>query len=154
MQRILVLLVITAGVASPAVASEKTEVLAVVRHWTGLFNSLTRDAGKSALATCADEASILDDIPPYVWLSPGACSKFLDDHIRESEQSAVTDIVGTLLKPWHVTVTGDHAYVVVPINFTYKVNGKAAKEDGAILAAALHRSSTGWQVTAASISEH
>jgi hypothetical protein len=154
MRRILILLVIAAVVAGPAVASEKTDVLAVVREWTGLFSSLTRDAGKSALATCADEASILDDISPYVWSSPGACRKFLDDHIIESQKSAVTDIVGTLLKPWHVIVTGDHAYVVVPINFTFKVNGKAAKEDGAILVAALRRSSTGWHVTAASIAEH
>jgi hypothetical protein len=151
MLRILISLAIVAWAATPAVASEEKNVVAVVRQWTGLFN---KDTAKSALATCADETSIIDDIPPYVWLGSGACARWLNVLIAESEKSAVTDISSMLLKPRHVLVTADRAYVVVPINFAFKLDGKVTKETGSVLTAALQKVPAGWRITAVAIAEH
>jgi hypothetical protein len=151
MRRILISLAITALAATPAVASEEQSVMAVVRQWTGLFN---KDTATSALAACADETSIIDDIPPYLWLGSGACSSWSSALNAASKKNAVTDLSSTLLKPRHVVVTADRAYVVVPINFTFKLEGKVTKETGSVLTAALQKVPAGWRITAAAIAEH
>jgi hypothetical protein len=151
MRRILISLAITALAATPAVASEEQNVMAVVRQWTGLFN---KDTATSALATCADETSIIDDIPPYVWHGSGACSSWLNVLNAESQKSAVTDLSSTLLKPRHVLVTADRAYVVVPINFTFKLDDKVTNETGSLLTVALQKVPAGWRITAAAIGAH
>jgi hypothetical protein len=148
MRRILISLAMTALAATPAIASEEKDVMAVVRQWTGLFN---KDTATSALAACANETSIIDDIAPYAWLGSGACSNWLNVLNAESKKSAVSDLSSTLLKPRHVVVTADRAYVVVPINFTFKVDGKATKETGSLLAAALQKVPAGWRITAVAI---
>src|SRR5258708_2461308 len=127
LRRILISLAITALAATPAVASEEKNVMAVVPQLTGLFNEGT---ATSALATCADETSIIDDIPPYVWLGSGVCYSWMNVLDAESKKSSVTDISTTLLKPRHVLVAADRAYVVVPINFAFKVDDKVTKETG------------------------
>jgi hypothetical protein len=151
MRRILISLAITALAATPAVASEEKNVMAVVRQWTGLFN---KDTATSALAACADETSIIDDIPPYVWFGSGACSSWLSVLNAESQKSAVTDLSSTLLKPRHVLVTADRAYVVVPINFTFKLDDKVTNETGSVLTVALQKVPAGWRITAAAIGAH
>ena len=52
-----------------------------------------------------------------------------------------------LLKRKHVDVAGDRAYVVIPVNYAYKQNGKAMKETGARFTLALHKSADGWRIT-------
>jgi hypothetical protein len=148
MRRILASLAIAVLTAAPAAASEENDVMAVVRQWTGILN---RDDSKLALATCADETAIIDDFPPYVWLGSGACSKWLNDLNAYSVKSAMTDMSSTLLKPWHVQVTADRAYVAVPINYTLKVEGKDVKETGSVLTVSLQRVLARWRITALAI---
>ena len=47
---------------------------------------------------------------------------------RTPEKSGITDGIVTLGAPTHVDVTADHAYVVVPADYTFKQNGKPMKE--------------------------
>jgi hypothetical protein len=148
LRRIMVYMAAAALAAAPAAASEKKDVMAVVRQWTGVF---TNGDPKLALAACADETSIIDDLPPHVWQGPGACSKWLNDFDSYLKKYEITDPSGTLAKPWHVDITADRAYVVVPINFAYKLKGKDVKETGDILTAALQKMSVGWRITAWSI---
>ena len=63
----------TVGVlmAGWAAASDKTDVMAVVKQWDDGFN--TGDI-KSAVVACADQTSIIDDIPPHEWHGTGGCS--------------------------------------------------------------------------------
>jgi ketosteroid isomerase-like protein len=151
MRRILIPLVVAAWAAAPVVASEENDVMAVMRQWTGLFR---HDTANAALATCADDASIIDDIPPYVWLGSGACARWANVLFVESEKSAVTDLSSVLLNPRHIQITADRAYAVVPINFTFKLNGKTIKETGTVLTAALEKVPAGWRITAMAIAEH
>jgi ketosteroid isomerase-like protein len=147
MRRILITLAVTTCVATSAVASEEKDVVAVVRQWTGLFN---KDTAKSARASCADEVTILDDFAPYLWNGSGTCDRWVNDLAADSEKNAITDLSSVLLKPKEVMVTGDRAYVVAPISFTFKLKGAASKDSG-VLTAALQKVPAGWRVTAVSI---
>lgn len=49
-------------------------------------------------------------------------------------------------KPWQFMVTGDRAYVAVPIGYAYKQKGKMMKAPG-VLAIALQKTGTGWLMT-------
>ncbi len=124
-------------------ASEKTDVMAVLKQWSDAFNK--RDA-KSALATCADQTSILDDVPPHEWHGVGACSRWMNDDSAFMKENAITDAAVTFGPARHIDVTADRAYVVAPAQFTYLRKGKPVKET-ATVTMTLKNSETGWHIT-------
>jgi ketosteroid isomerase-like protein len=146
-------LAVAALAAEPvaAGASEKTEVMAVVHQWVDGFN---KGDTKSALATCADETSIIDDIPPHEWHGAGACSKWANDYDADAKKNDITDGIVTLGKPRHIDVAGDRAYIVVPANFTYKEKGKPMKETGSMVTVALQKGGSGWRIIGWSWAQH
>src|SRR6266536_2571595 len=91
-------LVIT--VAAPATAQAgRADVMALVRQFIDGFN---KGDVKSALAACADQASIIDEFPPYEWHGPGACAKWANDYDADAKKNGVTDGNVTLGTPRHV----------------------------------------------------
>jgi hypothetical protein len=141
--RTLIALAIAVLTAAPAIASEKTDVMAVVNHWADGFN---KGDSKMELETCADETSIVDDLSPYEWHGAGACSQWKTDFDAFLKKHVITDMKASLMKPRHVDITVDHAYVVVPVSLTYKQSGKDAKDSG-VFTLALQRAVTGWRIT-------
>src|SRR5579864_7356923 len=100
-------LLVAALVAVPAISSEKTDVMAVVHQWIDGFN---KGDVESALATCADEVSIIDDIAPYEWHGSGACTKWFDAFNAWTSKDGITDANVVPGKRQHVDVDGAHAY--------------------------------------------
>lgn len=129
--------VLTAGWAA---ASDKADIMAVLKQWSGADE-------KAAVATCADETSIIDDLPPYEWHGPGACAKWLDDYNAYTKAHQITDDVTTVGPPRHFEIDGDRAYVVVPATFTSKKKGKPNNE-AARVTVTLLKTRAGWRVTA------
>jgi hypothetical protein len=119
-----------------AVATDKTDVMAVVHQYTDDFN---KGGTQSSLALCADQAIIIDDFPPYEWSGSGSCAKWLGDFRAFTPQIQLTDLVVTLGKARHVYVTADRAYVVVPATVTCKEQGKPIHEMGATWKQAISR---------------
>jgi len=54
--------------------------------------------------------------------------------------------VAALGTPWNVDITGDRAYFVAPMTYTFKQHGKPVKET-ASFAVSLKRTQTGWRIT-------
>jgi hypothetical protein len=104
------------------------------------------DNSKDALAACADETSIIDDIPPHEWHGPGACVKWLSDLSAYLKSTKISDVTCALLKPWQIVISADRAYVVVPVTFTYKQSGKDMKALGSVLTVALRKDATNWRI--------
>ena len=127
-----------------AAASEQAEVMAPVHQFVDGFN---KGDINSALATCADQVSVIDEFPPYQWSGPGACSTWAQAYDADSKKNGVTDGQVTLGKPRHIDITADRAYVVVPANYTWKQNGKPMKEVGSTLTVALQKTASGWRIT-------
>ena len=124
-------------------ASDKTDVVDAVNRYLA---NLDPDKIQTAVAICDSEVSILDEFPPHEWHGATACADWWKGLLAYNEKSGITDADATLGKPWTVDVTGDRAYFVAPITYTYKQNGKSIKES-ASFAVALKRTQTGWHIT-------
>ena len=139
------LAVILAMLASgPVLASDQTDVMALIHQFVDGFN---KGDTKAALAACAEQTSIIDEFPPHEWHGAGACAKWADDYEASAKKDGITGGVVTLGKPKHVDVNGNHAYVVIPSDYAYKQNGKAMKESRAAFAFALQKGEAGWRIT-------
>jgi ketosteroid isomerase-like protein len=144
MRKLSFALAIAMSMATPAIASEKTDAMVPIHQFV---DGLNKGEAKSALAACADDAAIIDEFPPHEWHGPGACAKWADDFVANAKKDGIADSVVTLRKPLHVDVSGDRAYAVVPADYAYKQNGKPMKETRAVMTFALHKSATGWRIT-------
>jgi ketosteroid isomerase-like protein len=154
-RRLAVVALVAAFVAvlsgAPARASDKADVMATVHQFIDGFN---KGDVKSALATCADPVSILDEFPPYAWQGPTACLDWSNAYDADAKANGITDGIVILGTPWHVDVTGDRAYVVGPATYTYKQHGRPVTEANAVYTLALHKVAAGWRITAWAWSRH
>ena len=150
MQRILVVIALATLMQGMAVAQgtaagqDKGAVLGAVHQFVDAFN---KGDTKTAVAVCAGETSIIDDIPPHEWHGAGACEKWANDYDADATKNGITDGAVTLAAPRHVDVTGDRAYVVVPATYVFKQKGKPVKQSGSLLTVALQKSSAGWRIS-------
>ena len=126
-----------------AIASEKTEAMVPVHQFIDGFN---KGDMKSAVAACADQASVIDDFPPHEWQGAGACGEWAKGFDDVVKKEGITDARIILGKPRHVDVTVDRAYVVAPVTLVYKQKGKQKKLPG-VFTASLHNESGGWRMT-------
>lgn len=103
---------------------------------------------KAWAAACASPAQITDDFPPHIWNGPTACSDWVtafEALVKKDKISSMTVAFGT---PWHVAVTGNVAYVVLPATLHYNQNGKPVKETGSVMTIVLKKTSNGWLMSA------
>jgi hypothetical protein len=145
MQRASLVLALSILAAAPAAAEDKADVMTTVHQFIDGFN---KGDVKTAVAACADQASIIDEFPPYEWHGAGACAQWAADFDADAKKNGITPGAVTLGKPRHLDVTGDRAYVVVPTEYAFKQRGKAVKEKGATLAVALQKGAAGWRMVA------
>jgi hypothetical protein len=145
MHKIFFALALALLAATPTFASEKTDVMATIRQFTDGFN---KGDITSAVATCAEQTSIIDEFSPYEWHGAGACSNWANDYDADAKKNGITDGVVTLGKPRHIDIAGDRAYVVIPANYKFKQRGKLVSEIGSTLTVALQKGGSGWRITA------
>jgi ketosteroid isomerase-like protein len=129
--------------SGPLIASDKEDVLAVVHKWVDSFN---KGDSASALALCADESTIIDDVSPYAWHGAGACKAWYKDlNAFLKKNNAVFDHT-TVDKVLNFESTGDRAYTVVLASFTTKVKDAPQSEQG-IWTFAMKKGGQGWRIT-------
>jgi len=126
-----------------AVASDKDDVVATVNQYLNNLDDKTLD---KALAVCDSQVSIIDEFPPHEWHGPTACADWWKAYNAYNEKSGITDGDAPLGTPWTVDVTGDRAYFVAPMTYTFKQHGKPVKET-ASFAVSLRHAPTGWRIT-------
>jgi ketosteroid isomerase-like protein len=129
----------------------QTAVVAEVHQFVDGFN---KGDMKIMAASCAEQASILDEFPPHEWHGAGACAKWAGDYDADAKKNGITEGVVTLSTLTHVDVTGDRAYVVVPANYSFKMKGKPVSEVGSIITLALQKSPAGWRITGWAWAKH
>jgi ketosteroid isomerase-like protein len=146
------LILLAAGSAEASTgASEQTAVMSSVRQFVDGFN---KGDTKSALAACASPASIIDEFAPHEWHGPTACADWSNAYNANAKKDGITDGIVTLGTPWHVDVTGDRAYVVVPVKYAYKQHGKPVTESGSVFTVALKKVTAGWRITGWAWAKH
>jgi ketosteroid isomerase-like protein len=125
------------------IASDKSDVLAVVHKWVDSFN---KGDSASALANCADESAIIDDVSPYEWHGAGACKAWYKDLKAFLKKNDAVFDHSTVDKVLNFEITGDRAYAVVLATFTTKVKGAPHSEQG-IWTFGMKKVGQAWRIT-------
>lgn len=142
-----------AFLCAPAIstAADTSGVTAAVDHALAAFN---QGNIKAWVAACDSPALIIDDFPPHSWQAPAACADWASAYTAFSMKNKINDGIVTLGTPWQLAVAGNRAYVVYPATFTYKRHGKRVKETGSVFTLVLHKTSSGWLISAWSWAAH
>ena len=129
----------SAGAAS---AEDTSAVMAPVDGFLQAFNThapLSPYFGPSQ--------SVVDEFAPHHWTGPRAVRTWSAGWAAVCKAQGVTGEVGVRGAPTRIEQDARHAYVIVPIVFTYKVNGADGREDG-VMSLALDHTTSGWKIAA------
>ena len=140
MNKVVISLAVGVLAAGSALASDKADIMAILNQWNDA------DLAK-AVATCAADAAVIDDFPPFEWHGPNACSNWGKDFEAWAQKQGVTDPVGTIGNPGQLIISGDRAYAVAPTTFAFTEKGKPVKIT-ATTTFALHKTAAGWRIIA------
>lgn len=152
-----VLVVAQTGVsaAQTGVSAAQAAPMATVRQFVDGFN---KGDTKTALATCASPASIIDEFAPHLWQGPNACADWARDLDASDKAAGISGGIVTLGRPWTLTITNEgdssYAYVVVPTTYAYKLHGKLQVESGSVWTLTLKKTDAGWRITAWAWAKH
>jgi len=138
-------LALVAGLAAgPAALAANAKVEAPIRQFIDSFN---KGDAKTAAATHAAGASIIDEPPPHYWTGPGAFGAWAADLDKDAKAHGDTDGKVTLGATTFESVTGDHAYAVMNAVYGYTEKGVAMREHGHFTFA-LVGGHGGWKIAA------
>jgi ketosteroid isomerase-like protein len=137
--------------ATQAQTSATADVMAVVRQFVDGFN---KGDLKLLSSACAEQVAIIDEFPPHAWQGAASCTRWSRDYDADAKKRGISDGLVTIGKPTHIDVAGDHAYVVGPANYAYKLKGKPVKEVGSLFTLALQKGGAGWRITGWSWAKH
>ena len=121
---------------------------AVMKPINQFVNGFNKGDTASAMAACSETTAIIDEFPPHVWSGPGACQQWADSFDADAKKNGITNGRVILGKPSHFEMAGDHAYVVIPSNYTFKQKGKKMAEPGSFFTFVLNKGTAGWMITA------
>jgi len=130
--------------ANQSIAAESPDLMAPVHQF---FDSLNKGDMDAAMKACASNTAITDEFAPFFWQGETACKTWLADFGVFSKKSNLTFEKVTLGKPTQTMVDGEHAYLVAPATFAFKIGDTHQVEKGSKLTAALTNGSGGWTVT-------
>jgi len=128
--------------ATPACASERTEVMAPIHAF---IDGMNKNDMKTAAAAYTASPVIFDEFAPYHWSGPTAFADWGTDFGKDAAAHAVTGPKLVIGKARRIRIEGDRAYVVVPADYSFKAKGKTVMEH-AQMTYTLDKTSTGWKI--------
>jgi ketosteroid isomerase-like protein len=128
------------AVAGPA----EDAVMVPVQKFVAALNA---DDAKAAAATMTKVQSITDEFAPFHWEGSKALSQWFAGDAADMKTNDVTNAAVSIAAPLHVTISGEHAYVVVPMTYGYDTHGKKTTET-ALFTLALTKTGGGWLIAA------
>ena len=143
MRNLLIAIAMVMSTSTPVAASDNADVIAVVDRWTDAFS---RRGFNTDIAPCAEDAVVIDDLPPHVWQGPGACSKWFKAFEAWASKAGVTNGVIILGEIRHLDFAGGFAYLVAPVTLSYIKAGKPVNFL-ATITMTLRKRESGWRVS-------
>lgn len=132
------------GAADLSNAADSPDLMTPVHQF---FDSLNKGDLDGAMKACASNSAITDEFAPFFWQGATACKDWFADFGLFSKKNGITFEKVSLAKPTQSMVDGDHAYLVVPATFAFKMGDKHQVEKGSKLTAVLGKRADGWAVT-------
>jgi ketosteroid isomerase-like protein len=145
MHTILFALALTALGTRPSASPEDSAVMRPIHQFIDAFN---KGDEKTAAALCSDVTSIVDELPPYEWHGAGTCAAWMGVWDADAKAKGITAASVVAARPRHLDVSGDRAYVVLPVTYTTTMKSKTKKETASTLVLTLEKRAQGWRVTA------
>ena len=129
-------------VAGGVAAADHVDPAATVRQFIDAFN---RGDIKAAEETHVAEPIIIDEFPPYQWQGRHSFKTWLGDLTKNDTAAGVTDGHMKLGDVIRQEATGDHAYVVVATDYSFKLKGTPMHEPSQ-MTFALKKAKAGWRI--------
>src|SRR5437762_8181432 len=102
--------------AAPASASERSEVMAPIHAFIG---GMDKNDMKAAAAAYTASPFILDEFAPFRWSGRTAFADWGADFGKDAAAHGVTKPHLVIGKAKRIRIEGDHAYVVVPADYSF-----------------------------------
>jgi len=134
-------LVVDVGLVGES-AADHVDPAATVRQFIDAFN---RGDIKAAEETHVAEPIIIDEFPPYQWQGRHSFKTWLGDLTKNDTAAGVTDGHMKLGDVIRQEATGDHAYVVVATDYSFKLKGTPMHEPSQ-MTFALKKAKAGWRI--------
>lgn len=129
-------------VAGAVAAAEPADPAAAVRQFIEAFN---RGDIKAAEAMHVAEPVIIDEVSPYLWQGRDSFKTWLGDLTKNDSATGITDghmKFGDFIRQ---EATGDHAYVIVATDYSFKLKGTPMHEPSQ-MTFALRKEKAGWRI--------
>jgi len=135
------------GAAAPAAAaSPGAPIMGTVN---GVVSSLNVDKPGSVAAWFTPSAVVVDDFAPYSWSGTNAALRWWMALDASNVKAGLRNLRITARPVSQFDVSGDIAYVVVPLDLSFTVKSKAEHQSG-LWALTLQRSVGRWAIVSAS----
>ena len=138
-------LALSAGASHAAPAAKAPAAkgpAATVRQFIDAFD---KGDMKAAEATNLADVSIVDEVPPHFWHGPGAFMAWAGDLGKDAKAHEQADNKVMLGKVSRQVITGDMAYVVVGVTYSYTEKGVPMTEP-AKMVYALKKDGAAWKI--------
>lgn len=139
----LLLIAAISMLAAPAAAA--TPPAAVMAPINAILAQTNADKGSGLDAYYTSDAVVVDEFAPYAWSGPTAAGQWWAGVDKLSAKMGTSGVHAAAQPVKHFGVTGDRAYVVVPLYISYVTKGKPEHETG-LLTVTLRRSAGTWKI--------
>jgi hypothetical protein len=136
-------LVLTGVVFATGVQSRaQSTPVETARMFLAAFNS--GDNAKLATLGSSEQLVIVDEFAPHLWTGKSSFATWIADYDKDAKAKGITDPLVTMDAPLVNTISGDRAYLVCPMTYTYKLKSVAMREP-ARMAMVLHKEGAVWR---------
>ena len=102
------------------------------------------DNAKTAALSSSDGVVIVDEFMPHLWTGKSSFARWIADYNKDASAKGITDPSVSMDAPLVNTITGDVAYLVCPMTYTYKLKSVPMREP-ARMAMVLHKEDAVWR---------
>jgi ketosteroid isomerase-like protein len=128
--------------ASSAMAAGNAALEAPIHTFIDDFN---KGDSAGAAATHLPSVSIIDEVPPHLWVGPKAFETWAADLTKNDMAKGISKETVTLGAVKREVVEGKTAYVVIAATYTFDQNGKPMREV-AQMTYAMKKTADGWKI--------
>lgn len=145
--RLLAFFLVLAGLlASPATAAGPGG--AIMATVNGAIAAANADSAAGVNAYFTPSSSVVDEFAPYHWSGPSAAAAWWTALDRMDVATHTVHLHATVQTITQFHVTGNLAYVVVPMSITFTARGKPGHEMG-LWALTMRRTGSTWRIATA-----
>lgn len=137
--------VLAAATLPASAAAHRGPSDAVMEPINALIAAANADDAAAMDRYVTGDAVVVDDFAPYRWTGAHAARQWWTAIDALFAKAGITNLRATASPVAQYSVSGDAAYVVVPLAVSYELKGKRALSTG-LWTCVVHRTGTAWRV--------